>query len=102
MRSKRTEALGITSETRDKVLVRDGWKCVLCGERYGLQAAHFLSRGAGGLGIAENLIMLCVRCHRDYDQSSKRAEIKEKLRAYLQRKYANWDEQKLRYKRNTK
>lgn len=82
--------------------MRDGFKCVLCDERYGLQAAHFISRGSGGLGVAENLIMLCVRCHRDYDQSGKRAEIKEKLRAYLQRKYANWDEQKLRYKRNTK
>lgn len=84
----------ITPKVRKEVYERDRW-CVLCGTPYNLQCAHFISRGSGGLGIPQNLVMLCIKCHRDYDQSGHRKEIREQIKNYLSRFY-EIDERKLR------
>ena len=31
----------------------------------------------GGLGIEQNIVTMCMQCHRDYDPSTKRNEVKE-------------------------
>ena len=97
MRSKRTKATSISKETAQAVWLRDAGGCVLCG-RQGSPTAHFIARSQGGLGIEQNIVTLCDRCHHRYDQTTERAEIKEILRSYLKSKYADWNESKLVYK----
>lgn len=82
-----------------RVLERDSGACALCGSYYGLECAHYIGRSQGGLGREENLVMLCGRCHRAYDQSVEREEIRDELREYLQSIYPEWYESKLVYKK---
>lgn len=96
--SKRTKALNTTPAVRKEVYVRDNGRCILCGQRYNLQVAHYVSKGAGGLGIPENLVMLCVNCHLNYDQSKNRQDIGKLIYKYLNYFY-NMKEVELRYKR---
>lgn len=96
---KRTKGLRITPSVKDAVFARDGRRCVLCYSWMGSPCAHYISRAQGGLGIEENIVTLCPECHRAYDQSTDRAEIREELRRYLKSKYKDWDESKLVYKK---
>jgi len=49
---------------RKQVLERDGWRCQLCGSLTNLQVHHRRFRSRLGDDTAENLITLCVDCHR--------------------------------------
>ena len=95
---KRTKALQIQKDVKRKVSERDCGRCVLCG-RTGEPNAHFIARSQGGLGIEENILTLCWKCHQDYDNSPMRRVIREELRAYLMGKYPDWDEKKLYYRK---
>ncbi len=96
--SKRTRALQISPKVRVIVKERDKW-CALCGSSYRLEIAHYVSRGSGGLGIPENLYLLCNSCHREFDQSGKRQIYKRYLKEYLKTLYENWNEKELKYKK---
>ena len=99
MKSKRTKATSIPQKVAQTVWLRDMGRCVLCGKQ-GSPTAHFIARSQGGLGIEQNIVTLCDRCHYRYDQTTEREQIKEILRNYLKSKYADWDERKLIYKNN--
>lgn len=98
MKSKRTITLAIATDVRKVIHERDKW-CILCGKSYGLEIAHYVSRGSGGMGIEENLVLLCQDCHRRFDQSKERITIGETIEQYLQSHYQNWEKQKLIYKK---
>ena len=70
-----------------------------CGSLDGAPNAHYIPRSLGGLGIPENILTLCPRCHYEFDFSSR--EIRDGLREffaeYLKSKYDNWDEKKIIY-----
>lgn len=95
--NRRTRALQIPPEVKAKVLERDKW-CVWCG-RQGQPNAHYISRAQSGLGVEENILTLCMECHRRYDQSTERAKMREFFKEYLQSKYPEWDETKLIYRK---
>lgn len=97
--SKRTKALQIPPKVKAAVWERDGGCCVYCGSHNAAPVAHFIARSHGGLGIEENILTLCAECHRRYDQTTKRREMKEFFREYLKSKYPEWDEKNLIYKR---
>lgn len=85
----------------------DGWPCCInCGrpapqwKPTAFSHAHFISRAQGGLGIPENGLTLCPECHRKYDQTTARKEMRDFFREYLKSKYQDWDESKLYYRRN--
>lgn len=100
--NRRTKALSIPRTVRERVRERDG-RCVLCALKYGrtnnkgLECAHYIGRGQSGLGIEENLVMLCGDCHREYDQSAEREDDRGILADYLRRNYENWDETRKTY-----
>lgn len=96
---KATKQLAISKAVKEAVRRRDGCCCVLCGSPYGLPNAHYIARSQGGLGIEENVVTLCEQCHREYDQSYKRKDLKARLRAYLQSNYPDWEEGKLIYRK---
>ena len=48
----------------EEVLKRDGWRCQMCGSLRNLQVHHKEFRSRLGDDSAQNLITLCVDCHR--------------------------------------
>lgn len=98
MSSKRTKALQVSPQVRQTVVKRDKW-CIRCGKVYRLEVAHYVSRGSGGLGIPQNLVLLCQECHRLYDQSVHRNTIGKFIENYLKTHYNDWDKTKLKYRR---
>lgn len=101
MASIRTNALQISPKSRQIIHERDKW-CIMCGKTSRLEIAHYISRGSGGLGIPENLVLLCQDCHREYDQSGNRLQrlaLGSYIKSYLQTQYPNWDETKLKYRK---
>lgn len=96
-RHKMTIACDISPRTRERVLGRDAKSCILCGSTYPLEIAHYIGRAQGGLGIPENLVTLCKKCHSDYDNSDKREMMKPEIEAYLEGWYGEIDKSKLVY-----
>lgn len=110
---KDTKARDFSRKAKEQIAERDsieGWPCcVRCGAAAPpnnngstplvWSNAHFISRAQGGLGIAENGLTLCPKCHRRYDQSTHRAEDREYYREYLKSKYENWSEEALIYRK---
>ena len=99
MKSKRTKALDITQQTKQKVWERDNMHCIICGNPHAMPNAHYIPRSDGGLGVEQNVVTLCIKCHRDYDQTTARAELKEIIKDYLQSRYKDWNEKDLIYKK---
>jgi len=100
MRSKRTQATSINEQTRKIIIERDNYRCINCGSTYMLTPAHYISRAYGGLGIPQNVVVLCVRCHREMDQGydkEKRQAIKHKVADYLQECYPNFTDNERKY-----
>jgi 5-methylcytosine-specific restriction protein A len=49
---------------RPKVLARDGFACVFCGSRQGLELDHVIPVAKGGTWTEDNAQTLCQKCHR--------------------------------------
>lgn len=98
-KSKRAKACDITQDVKRKVWKRDQERCIFCDNPYAMPNAHFISRAQGGLGIEENVLTLCNGCHRRYDQTTDRKQMREFFKDYLQSKYEGWSESKLTYKK---
>ena len=96
MASKRSKACDISPKVRKEVLERDK-KCIICGVTYGLQIAHYISRARGGLGIAQNLAAMCVKCHGEMDNGKYHKEHQNAFREHLKAHYEGWNEKELYY-----
>jgi len=55
-------------EYREKILKRDGYKCVFCGISRNLQIHHMLPREYGGSHTKGNLVACCRHCHGSIDR----------------------------------
>ena len=105
----RTTALGIPRRVKEAVAARDsveGWPCcILCGlpsptrSPLAFSCAHYISRAQGGLGIEQNGLTLCPICHRHYDQTTARKEMRAYFREYLKQHYEEWSEEALVYRK---
>ena len=58
---------------------------------------HFIKRSHGGLGVPQNIVTLCNRCHLQFDSSKDSMHIRAMIRDYLRNKYVGWQEHELRY-----
>lgn len=96
---KRTKALMIRKDVKDRVWERDNHCCVYCGNPYANPEAHFIPRSQGGLGIEENILTLCRECHHKFDQSPKRLHMRRFFESYLKSLYPDWDEERLVYRK---
>ena len=92
----RTKASQIPKSVKATVYKRDQEHCLVCGRWVPEECAccHFIGRGRMGLGIEENVVTLCIDCHRRLDNGEVG---REKIRNYLKEKYPGWDEKKLVY-----
>ena len=96
---RRTKALAISKEVKDRVWERDNHCCVWCGNWNALPEAHFIPRSLGGLGIEENILTLCRKCHNEYDRTGKRETMQHYFRQYLKSMYPDWKEEELTYRK---
>lgn len=100
MKTKRSKACDISLKVKQKVWERDNHQCIICGNPQAMPNAHFIPRSSGGLGIEENIVTLCLKCHHNYDQTSQRLCIYAYIMGYLQKCYGDkWNIQKLIYKK---
>ena len=100
MKSKRTKALEIPKEVKEKVLERDE-HCIVCGNPVDafFASAHYIPRSKGGLGIKENVVALCFHCHRKYDQGIERKVIGEFIKNHLERHYPGFKDEDRIYRK---
>lgn len=94
---KRISSLAISDLVRTKVLDRDKGRCIGCDNpRTPPQPnAHIIPRSQGGLGIEENIVTLCVRCHNMWDSGNdqqRREDITKRVWTHMRSKYENWDD----------
>ena len=97
--NKRTKALAIPKAVKDAVYMRDRGICVLCGSSYGEPVAHVIRRSQGGLGIEKNIVTLCPRCHREYDEGRNRNKQYVRLVAHLKGFYPDWSKEDMIYRK---
>lgn len=93
---KRTKASQINKAVKQAVYKRDEEHCIVCGSWVPEECAccHYIGRGRLGLGIEENIITLCYKCHTRLDNGNVG---REQIKRYLQSKYPGWDEKNLTY-----
>lgn len=112
--NKRTKATSYTKETKARVVERDSHSCLFCLKGYHIvgknlsslefnvfDIAHYINRSQGGLGVEENLVLLCRYHHSLLDNGNKglRSEMLSVIEEYLKSKYENWDKDNLVYKK---
>lgn len=90
-KSKRAKAVDIPQKVKKAVWKRDGRRCVLCGNPEAMPNAHVIPRSQGGLGIEENVVTLCMRCHDALDHTMARKILHARLVSYLRGIYPGWD-----------
>lgn len=106
---KDTKARDFGRDVKIAIAERDsvgGWPCcVFCGaaapDYLAWSNAHYISRAQGGLGIPRNGLTLCPICHRKYDQTTARPQMREFFREYLMGMYEDWNEEDLIYRKGS-
>lgn len=97
-KSKRSKATDISQKVKLRVWERDKEECIICKSHKAMPNAHYISRAKGGLGIEENVVTLCLSCHHEYDNGSKRREYEKLIQEYLKDYYGEeWKEEDLVY-----
>jgi 5-methylcytosine-specific restriction endonuclease McrA len=98
----KTEALKISTTTYNKVIERDNYTCVLCKlvgihprlkESNILSCHHYINRSHLGMGIEQNLVMLCYHHHQE------ETRYREVIKGYLMSMYDNWNEEDLIFRK---
>ena len=99
MKSKMAKACDISQAVKKRVWERDNQRCIICGNTQAMPNAHFIPRSKGGLGVEKNIVTLCIKCHRAFDQTTQRPIYYEYIKKYLKSKYDDWCEDDLIFKR---
>lgn len=99
--TERTKATSISKQVRQEVIERDKG-CVSCGKTNNLTIAHvWINRSHGGRGVKENLAVLCISCHHDYDNGRSHEQDYQRaiVQKYMMGIYGKPDLNKLKYQK---
>lgn len=96
-----TKETEISKKVKIIVWERDNHKCIFCQKEVSWEYAnsHYIKRSQLGMGIPENIMTNCERCHNLFEESIYREKMKKFARDYLMSKYDHWDEEMLVYKK---
>ena len=72
---------------RQRVMARDGYRCVDCGGKEELEVHHIVPLAEGGTNTPDNLITLCKRCHRRRTREFMKRRMKHRKHKRVKR---NW------------
>lgn len=100
--SKRSKACEISQKTKEIVWNRDNECCISCGRWVPkhFANAHFIKRSQGGLGIPENIVTLCAKCHYEEDFGKDSKVYEYSIENYLRNYYGeSWNKENLIYKK---
>jgi len=64
-KKKKKQRIVVLDETYKAVFERDKGCCVLCGNSYGIQLHHIVSRLGDNINDINNCCMLCQNCHHN-------------------------------------
>lgn len=68
------------------VYERDNHRCVNCGKwvEDGVKPHHVCYKSHGGSDTLDNMVLLCPSCHYAVHHGKNSAEVKDKIRRYLE------------------
>ena len=98
----RTKATDIQQGVKQIVWERDNHQCIFCHKNVPMDNAnaHFIKRSQGGLGIPENIVTLCSKCHYEEDFGKDSKVYEYSIENYLRNYYGeSWNKEKLIYKK---
>lgn len=95
--SNQAKACDISAKTKAIVWERDKHRCIICADTNAMPNSHYISRAHGGLGIPENIVTLCRKCHYAYDHGIDRKYYGELIERHLRRHYPNWKKESVIY-----
>lgn len=95
-----TSMTRISPKVKEAVAIRDRETCVLCGGR-GFPNAHVVRRSQGGMGIEKNIVCLCYKCHKEFDEGTREQKERAYVRivAHLKGFYPDWSKGDMIYKK---
>lgn len=98
---KLTKATEIPKKVKVIVWERDDHSCIFCKKTVAWNYAnsHYIKRSHKGLGIEQNIMTNCEKCHKLFEESIYRERMKEYARNYLMSKYDDWKEEDLVYRK---
>ena len=89
-KSKASKKCDFAPKVRKQIMLREQSKCAYCHTRHNLTIAHaFVPRSKGGLGVLQNGVVLCMKCHHRLDNGlNKESEpIRKYIESYMRRLY---------------
>ncbi len=99
---KLTKATDIPKKIKLIVWERDKHKCIFCHTpvTWHYANSHYIKRSHSGLGIEpKNIMTNCYNCHKLFEESKHREEMKEIAKNHFKEKYTDWKEEDLVYKK---
>ena len=96
---KQTKATSIPINVKIKVWDRDSHCCIICGSPDASPNAHYIRRSQGGLGIEQNVVTLCPRCHDRFDNGHFRNEYGQIIKDYLDMWYPDFPDKQRVYRK---
>ena len=94
---ERTKKVAIPRQVREAVEKRDHYRCIFCGSLNARGEAHIINRSQGGLGVEQNIVTVCPKCHNQMDNGQASKLYKEKAEAYVKGIYKDWKKEDLIY-----
>ena len=87
----RTKYTNISKKVKIAVWNRDQHKCIFCGNPVPVSCAnsHYIPRSQGGLGIEQNIVTACPKCHHEQDNGIDTEYYDIKAKRYLQAHYGD-------------
>lgn len=93
-----TKATAISPAVKAAVMARDGGCCIFC-HCPGDPVSHVVRRSQGGMGIEQNIVTACPRCHREQDEGKNREAMYCRAVSYLKGFYPDWNRKDMIYKK---
>lgn len=108
---RETKETAIPANVKAAVAARDSRNgpatCIICGEP-GIPCCHVVRRSQGGMGVMENIVSLCSRCHYAFDEGlymrrleplgfACQQDVENFIIEYIKNLYPSWTPESVTY-----